>query len=92
MKEEPAKFPMPGDQILGGTVVASVWYNEDDYEWPLATVLLLMPEAPYYRVGVVWLDPDHYRWNGDPAIHRNIVPAVDGDEMAPGYADLGGDY
>lgn len=88
MKEFP--FPMPNDPCLGGTVVASCHYS-DDYALPLALVLLLMPTAPYYRVGVVWCDPDGYEWDGVPTTHRNIVHATQGDGDRWGYIHMGGD-
>lgn len=97
-----APFPMPGDQILGGTVIASTYFNEDDYEAPLVLVMLLMPQAPYYLVGNVWLREIGHEWETEPWEHTNIVTAVKGDEhpfrdgkRIPeqfGYEQLGGDY
>lgn len=102
-----APFPMPNDKILGGTVIASTWFNEEDYDFPLVLVMLLMPEAPYYRVGTVELHPFGYEWEAPPEQHDNIVPAVNGDDFpnpdpnnvhlmvgprANGYTDMGGDY
>jgi len=77
--------PMPNDPLLGGIVVASVDYNVDDYEFNMVTVVLLMPEAPYYRVGIVRLYPLNkghsvlYKWDTEPEEHYNIVPAITGD-------------
>lgn len=75
-------FPMPGETLSREfVVVASVWYSEEP---PVATVLLLASEAPFYRVAGVTVDADHTMlWYTD---HANIVPAV------RDYEDNGGDW
>lgn len=91
-------FPMPNDKHPEGVVVASVWYHE---ELHLATILVLRPQPPYFRVGV-W-NFDKLEWDGGYyEDHFNIVPAINGDnELSPladppmkkiGYQGLGGDY
>jgi hypothetical protein len=97
---------MPNDQFHGGIVVASVILSEDEetFEPNQVTVLLLMPEPPFYAVAVCEF---HGEWQVvDLVEHWNIVPAVNGDEFPysvpgtsrmrgprkEGYVDLGGDY
>lgn len=85
-------FPMPNNKIEDGIVVASVYYNEDEC---LATILVLRPEPPYFRVGI-W-DWGKGEWHADSAEdHYNIVPAINGEThkqtIKYGYTDLGGDY
>lgn len=100
-------FPMPNDTHPDGTVVASVWYRDDD-EFQLATILVLRPEPPYFRVGV-W-DIERQEWDGVEGDrhfedHMNIVPAITGENRIAiqrhdghhphrkeGYVDMGGDY
>lgn len=96
-------FPMPNDEILGGTCIASTWYREADEELPnnRYTVLVLMPQAPFYKVCVVE-DQDGELIPEWTETHMNIVPAVNGEpsryvlsKMVPptsGYVDMGGDY
>jgi len=80
---EPHRHPMPGDHLPDGTVVvASVVYSDTQVEGTPPdrfdiTLLRLMPEEPYFEVGV---------WDcrlpgtpvpiGDPERHENIVHAV----------------
>lgn len=51
--------PMPGDTILGTTVIASTIYRDADPDQDYApipaeyTVLLLEKEAPYYTAAIV---------------------------------------
>jgi hypothetical protein len=85
-------IPLPTDGLPGqGRVIASVWYRDDD-EFIGATLLVLRPEAPYFRVGI-W-DLRNNCWDGDYfEDHYNIVPAINGDgSHKVGYTDLGGDY
>lgn len=92
-------FPMPNDKHPDGTIVASTWYRDDD-EYQAATILVLRPKPPYFRVGT-W-DFVNLEWNGGYyEDHMNIVPAINGDpmEFSPisldtliGYQGLGGDY
>ena len=95
-------FPMPNDKILGGTCIASTWYREADEELPnnRYTVVVLMPQAPYYKVCVVE-DRDTYLHPEWTEIHENIVAAINGDRPVGfegfmpricGYVDMGGDY
>lgn len=95
------EFPLPNDKHPDGIVVASVWYRDDD-EFQMATILVLRPTSPYFRVGT-W-DILAQEWNGGYyEDHMNIVPAINGDEheTSPladppspmiGYQGLGGDY
>lgn len=84
-------FPMPNDKHPEGIIVASVHYREDLY---LATILILRPRPPYFRVGV-W-NYDTFTWDGwnEFEDHENIVPAVSGDAHPDcyGYVGFGGDY
>lgn len=57
--DELMRLPMPGERFNRGVVVASCWINDlDGCEY--FAVLLLLDEAPYYRVreydreGVIW--------------------------------------
>jgi hypothetical protein len=95
--------PMPNDKILGGTCIASTCYREADAEVPNDhyVVVVLMPEAPFYKVCVVE-DQDGVLVPEWTETHRNIVPAIvnepstfSGGHFRPeksGYVDMGGDY
>lgn len=94
-----ADFPMPNDVIEGeGIVVASTHYGDHAF---LATILVLRPEPPFFRVGV-W-NFETLEWDGGyHEDHMNIVPAIIGErlhsngeftgEKKLGYSDMGGDY
>ena len=97
-----SEMPLPGAQALGGTVIASVHYREADDELPndRYTLMVLMPEPPYYKVAVVE-DQDGTLVEEWTVIHQNIVPAVNGGtfvlsdrtlETRDGYQDMGGDF
>jgi hypothetical protein len=95
-------FPMPGMQLHGRTVIASVEYFADE-RGVVALVLLLNQEAPYFTVAHYYqtsMAEETVKY-GDltetiearPAgflhilgTHENIVPAV------REYEDSGGDY
>lgn len=80
--------PFPNDRVLGGIVVASVVYREDNTGEPIEwAIILLMPEAPFYRVGTITpYGSASYRWQDGPRYYKNIGPA------SGGYFHLGGDY
>jgi hypothetical protein len=98
-------FPMPNDKMLGGTCIASTWYREADEELPnnRYTVVVLMPDAPYYMTCVVEDQNDVLvpEWS---ETHYNIIPAINGEPARYifgneeihaakyGYVDMGGDY
>lgn len=76
-------LPLPGEEFLHGTVVASVWIRDDVPE-PFALVLVLGGAPPYYTVAeITWRNG----WvTEDMRQHPNIVPAVED------YQQNGGDY
>lgn len=105
---EPFQVPLPGNNLDGGIVIASVSYREaNDNSIPiemrdvrhgddLQTILLLNDEPPYYTVGTGgWDSLGVWRWDWKQD-HMNIVPAVNGDKDGTnhllGYIDAGGDY
>lgn len=79
-------FPMPGDTLLGRTVIASTYYTDE-----IALVLLLNDRPPFFTVAHYQVHDSH-----DPAYpagslthlatEYNIVPAV------REYEQSGGDY
>jgi hypothetical protein len=87
-------IPLPGesfqDQDSGesfGTVIASVWINDDCPE-PFVMLLTLMPESPFYRILDIAADRTG-QWHVERDTirsHPNIVPAVED------YSNSGGDY
>lgn len=99
--------PLPNDPAFGGIIIASVIYadgEDQDDGFDRYTVVVLMPESPYYRVMVyrddTALGESVIEWEES---HRNIVPTIIGDEFpfGPdgerlprkcGYTDMGGDY
>ena len=81
-------FPIPNDKLAEFTVVASVHYSSaEDTGLPndFATVLLLAPETPFFRVAIVECVKDDPQWDYE-GIHENIVPAVQD------YEQNGGDW
>ena len=75
---------LPGQELDGGIVIASVYLNDTDYDEPLVTALLLMPEAGrHYRLVDVW---ETSRKVVTRLGFPNIVPAVEA------YQEHGGDY
>jgi len=68
---------MPNDSLLGGTVVASDPFIEaatpNDHDYNI--VLLVMPEGPFYRVGIA--DEQTGEWDRTPLTAYNIVEAVE---------------
>lgn len=75
---------LPGQELDGGIVIASVYLNDTDYDEPLVMALLLMPEpGRYYRLVDVW---ETSRRVAVRMWFENIVPAVEA------YQDRGGDY
>ena len=80
--------PMPGDKVNRYTVIASVVYNDTDYETEFYTLLLLDDRPPYYHSVVAYLPDGASVWTFDQhEAFRNINPAV-----TDGYAQMGGDY
>lgn len=76
------RIPLPNDEFDDGTVVASVWQDDDA---GTALILLLRQEVPFFSVcDIEWRDGSWLIVNEDQ--HMNIVPAVDA------YKDAGGDY
>ena len=76
------EMPMPGDRLSGSTVVASVYYGDDQ-----ATLLLLNEQAPYYTVVIVALNAGlSYPWTHHGGDHLNIIAAV------RDYEQCGGDF
>ena len=75
---------LPGQELDGGTVIASVYLNDTEYKEPLVLALLLMPTpGEHYRMVDVWeTSREVVQRSGFP----NIVPAVEA------YVDNGGDY
>lgn len=84
-----AILPRPGDKRERGTVIASVWINDDTSQGPLAAMLLLLMDQPHYY-GVVNLQATYpgQDWVTQFPIYAfpNIVPAVEF------YSENGGDY
>ena len=86
---EPYRIPLPGDLVAGRPVIASVMFSDvqvEDTPPDRFDVLLLrlMPETPYFEVGV-W----DCRAAGEPtphhqARHENIVAAVRDYEQSGG--------
>lgn len=75
---------LPGQELDGGIVVASVYINDTDYDKPLVMALLLMPEpGRHYRLVDVW---ENCRCIAMRMEFKNIVPAV------AEYVERGGDY
>jgi hypothetical protein len=75
---------LPGQELDGGTVIASVYLNDTDYAEPLVMALLLMPEAGrHYRLVDVWETSREVIMRQG---FENIVPAVEA------YQENGGDY
>lgn len=75
---------LPTQELDGGTVIASVYLNDTDYEDALVLALLLMPEVgQHYRLVEAWESSREIVMRlGFP----NIVPAVEA------YVENGGDY
>lgn len=82
-RELPIPYPMPGDDLDGAKVIASVWYCEFDGRSEV-TVLRLHPEAPYYSVDLAYLADGRIAPFGERL--SNIVPAV------ALYEQSGGDW
>lgn len=75
---------LPGQQLDGGIVIASVVLNDTDYDETLVMALLLMPTpGRHYRLVEVWQESRRITMR---QAHENIVPAV------KEYRDSGGDY
>lgn len=75
---------LPGQELDGGIVIASVYINDTDYDEPLVMALLLMPEpGRHYRLVDVW---ETSRRIALRMGFENIVPAV------AEYVERGGDY
>lgn len=73
-------FPLPGDKIDDGTVVASVYAGANDDH---VLTILLRPTEPYYLVAEYRLADMECLYR---MAHPNIVPAV------RCYEENGGDY
>lgn len=75
---------LPGQELDGGIVIASVYLNDTDYEDALVLALLLMPEpGRHYRMVDVWETSREVIVRSG---FENIVPAVEA------YQENGGDY
>lgn len=75
---------LPGQELDGGTVIASVVLNDTDYEDTMVCALLLMPTpGRHYRLVDVWQESRKVTMR---LAFENIVPAVEA------YQDNGGDY
>ena len=75
---------LPGQELDGGTVIASVIINDDDYDETLVLALTLMPEPPFYRLLDAW--QESRKVQVELGRFENIVPAVEE------YQQEGGDY
>lgn len=65
-------LPMPNEFFFESKVVASMWLNDSDEDYPISyRVLLLNPEAPYYTVAEVADNETSYLKN-----FENIVDAT----------------
>lgn len=82
-------LPLPNTIFDGDIVIASCWGNDMPSEGPVfATLLLLRPQPPFYRLFQVEVD-QHGGWRRLRATerdHRNIIPATDD------YSDSVGGY
>ena len=83
-------FPMPGDTLLGRTVIASVYFTDE-----IVLVLLLEPKPPFFTVAQYQMHEPTDDVGVVPrpkgslthlASEYNIVPAV------RAYEENGGDY
>lgn len=75
---------LPGQELDGGIVIASVYLNDTEYEDALVMALLLMPTPGWhYRLVDVW---ETSRKVVMRLGFENIVPAVEA------YTQQGGDY
>lgn len=81
-------LPLPNNEFDGGIVIASCWGNDMPSEGTVfATLLLLMPEPPYYRVFQIEVAEGGWRVVSDTEhTHPNIIPA------AEDYSDGVGGY
>lgn len=59
-------LPMPNEEFDNGVVVASMWLNDD-----MIRVLVLLPEAPFYRIVEAENDEINYRLS-----YENIFDAA----------------
>lgn len=83
-------LPLPNDTFDGGIVIASCWGNDepqDDGTPPFATLLVLDPKPPFYRLFQIEVtDAGGWRKGDDERSHPNIIPA------AEDYSDSIGGY
>ena len=79
-------IPLPGEQVEGKTVIASVWVD-DEGPTPVAMILFLTGEkGKYYGVCDITHDGREWKYYRACRFHVNIVPAVED------YQQSGGDY
>jgi hypothetical protein len=70
--------PLRPNQCYGGGIIIASGHHSDEF----MAYLLLMPEAPYYRIIEVEIATDEIT---EIATHENIIPAV------TGHYDVSGD-